>query len=73
MNKTTTRQNKSPGSTAWGCSSKKGQPVGPFCVDCHDVATRGWACEGLDAEGVLKKLQAKDANIIKEFKGKSLG
>ena len=32
------------------------------------MATRGWACEGLDAEGVLKKLQAKDANVIKEFK-----
>ena len=58
----------SPGSATWGRRDKKGKPMGPFCIDCHCVATDGWACEGLDAEGVLKKLQAKDPKTTKDFK-----
>ena len=59
---------KSSGNATWGCRDKKGKPIGPFCIDCHIVATDGWACEGLDAEGVLKKLQAKEKSVVSQFK-----
>ena len=37
-------------------------------MDCHYVATEGWACEGLDAAGVLKKIQQQEPKTVKDFK-----